>query len=113
MFACGTAAVITPVGRVKGASGGWTVADGAPGPVTMRLRKELIGIQYGRLARPLRLDPQGLLTARNACGEHARPARDDETPSRMLRQTRQSANGCGKLVTVTSGRIIIGWRVGT
>ena len=47
VFACGTAAVITPVGAVKGASGGWTIADGQPGPVTMRLREELTGIQYG------------------------------------------------------------------
>jgi len=47
VFACGTAAVITPVGRVKGASAQWTVADGQPGPVTMRLREELVAIQYG------------------------------------------------------------------
>jgi branched-chain amino acid aminotransferase len=54
VFACGTAAVITPVGRVKGPSGEWAVGDGAPGPVTMRLREELLGIQYGN--RP---DPYG------------------------------------------------------
>ena len=54
VFACGTAAVITPVGQVKGASGGWTIGDGQPGPVTMRLREELTGIQFGR--RP---DPYG------------------------------------------------------
>ena len=54
VFACGTAAVITPVGRVKGPSGEWTVGDGTPGPVTMRLREELLGIQYGD--RP---DPYG------------------------------------------------------
>jgi branched-chain amino acid aminotransferase len=47
VFACGTAAVITPVGRVKGASAQWAVADGQPGPVTMRLRDELVAIQYG------------------------------------------------------------------
>ena len=52
VFACGTAAVITPVGRVRGTSAEWTVADGTPGPVTMRLREELIGIQYGRLPDP-------------------------------------------------------------
>ncbi|WP_327589228.1 branched-chain amino acid aminotransferase [Nonomuraea sp. NBC_00507] len=50
VFACGTAAVVTPVGSVKGADRAWTVADGAPGPVTMRVREELVGIQYG--ARP-------------------------------------------------------------
>jgi branched-chain amino acid aminotransferase len=53
VFACGTAAVITPVGRVKGNSAEWTVADGRPGPVTMRLREELIGIQYGHIPDPL------------------------------------------------------------
>jgi branched-chain amino acid aminotransferase len=52
VFACGTAAVITPVGTIKGSAGGWTVGDGTPGPVTMRLREELLGIQYGHLADP-------------------------------------------------------------
>ncbi|MEW9551497.1 branched-chain amino acid aminotransferase [Nonomuraea sp. NPDC050783] len=50
VFACGTAAVVTPVGSVKGADRAWTVGDGTPGPVTMRVREELVGIQYG--ARP-------------------------------------------------------------
>ena len=54
VFACGTAAVITPVGRVKGRTGEWLVANGEPGPVTLRLREELVGIQYG-----LRPDPYG------------------------------------------------------
>jgi branched-chain amino acid aminotransferase len=54
VFACGTAAVITPVGRVKSESGEWVIADGEPGPVTMRLREELIGIQYGRLPDPFK-----------------------------------------------------------
>jgi branched-chain amino acid aminotransferase len=54
VFACGTAAVITPVGRVKGTDGEWLVGSGSPGPVTMRLREELVGIQYGD--RP---DPYG------------------------------------------------------
>ncbi len=48
VFACGTAAVITPVGRVRGASAEWSIGDGGPGPVTARLRDELVGIQYGR-----------------------------------------------------------------
>jgi branched-chain amino acid aminotransferase len=52
VFACGTAAVITPVGQVKGATGDWTIGDGQAGPVTMRLREELTGIQFGRLADP-------------------------------------------------------------
>lgn len=52
VFACGTAATITPVGAVKGESGGWQIGDGQPGPVTLRLREELLGIQFGRLPDP-------------------------------------------------------------
>ncbi|MGO4420573.1 branched-chain amino acid aminotransferase [Streptomyces sp. MCAF7] len=47
VFACGTAAVITPVGSVKSARADWTVADGQPGEVTMKLRKALLDIQTG------------------------------------------------------------------
>jgi branched-chain amino acid aminotransferase len=54
VFACGTAAVITPVGTVKDTGGQWAIGDGLPGAVTMRLREELLGIQYG--SRP---DPYG------------------------------------------------------
>lgn len=48
-FACGTAAVVTPIGELKGK--GFTVGDiNAPaGEVTMAIRKELTDIQYGRL----------------------------------------------------------------
>jgi branched-chain amino acid aminotransferase len=47
VFACGTAAVITPVGAVASEYGGWTVGDGAPGPVSMQLREHLMAIQTG------------------------------------------------------------------
>jgi branched-chain amino acid aminotransferase len=47
VFACGTAAVITPVGKVKSDSGEWVHGDGTPGPVTVRLREALLGIQSG------------------------------------------------------------------
>ncbi|MGA5165516.1 MULTISPECIES: branched-chain amino acid aminotransferase [Streptomyces] len=47
VFACGTAAVITPVGRVKSASGEWTQSGGEPGEVTLKLRKTLLAIQTG------------------------------------------------------------------
>ena len=47
VFACGTAAVITPVGSVKSAAGEWTVGDGQPGPITMQLRKTLLDLQTG------------------------------------------------------------------
>ena len=47
VFACGTAAVITPVGAVKSAHGSWTIGDGGPGEVTMRLRQALVDVQRG------------------------------------------------------------------
>ncbi|MDT0264344.1 branched-chain amino acid aminotransferase [Jatrophihabitans lederbergiae] len=51
VFACGTAAVVTPVGTVRDPAGGdWTVGDGLPGPVTMTLRRTLMDLHHG-LAR--------------------------------------------------------------
>ncbi|WP_116243760.1 branched-chain amino acid aminotransferase [Nocardiopsis sp. FIRDI 009] len=50
VFACGTAAVITPVGFVRSDDGGFRIGDGTPGPVTMRLREELVGLQTGQRA---------------------------------------------------------------
>lgn len=48
VFACGTAAVITPVGEVKSrTSGSWSVGQGGTGPVTTRLRQALLDIQTG------------------------------------------------------------------
>ncbi|HEY1914923.1 MAG TPA: branched-chain amino acid aminotransferase [Streptosporangiaceae bacterium] len=52
VFACGTAAVITPVGKVKSADGEWTISDGSAGPVTMQLREALLGIQHGTAPDP-------------------------------------------------------------
>lgn len=53
VFACGTAAVITPVGRLvwEGGEVGAapaTSGDAPAGEVTMRLRQALVDIQYGR-----------------------------------------------------------------
>ncbi|MGC0364530.1 branched-chain amino acid aminotransferase [Rhodococcus sp. 27YEA15] len=50
VFACGTAAVITPVGRVKSAEGEFVIGDGEPGEVTLALRDTLTGIQRGTFA---------------------------------------------------------------
>ncbi|SDH10835.1 branched-chain amino acid aminotransferase [Lentzea fradiae] len=50
VFACGTAAVITPVGHVKHAGGEFDIAGGATGPVTMKLRERLTGLQHGHAA---------------------------------------------------------------
>jgi branched-chain amino acid aminotransferase len=47
VFACGTAAVITPVGVVKSATQSWPIGDGGTGPVTARLRQTLLDIQTG------------------------------------------------------------------
>ncbi|MET9708596.1 branched-chain amino acid aminotransferase [Nocardiopsis alba] len=57
VFACGTAAVVTPVGHVKSDDGEFTIGDGTPGPITMRLREELVGLQTG-----LRKDEHGWIT---------------------------------------------------
>ena len=57
VFACGTAAVITPVGSVKNADGAFDIAGGESGTVTMQLREELTALQRGQ--RP---DPHGWMT---------------------------------------------------
>lgn len=51
-LACGTAAVITPVGTVSSAEGTFTVNDGKPGEVTMKLRQTLTAIQHGDASDP-------------------------------------------------------------
>jgi branched-chain amino acid aminotransferase len=55
-FACGTAAVITPIGEVKARTGDFVVGNGVSGPLTMKLRESLLDIQHGRVA-----DPRGWL----------------------------------------------------
>jgi branched-chain amino acid aminotransferase len=51
-FACGTAAVVTPIGEARGEGFSLTVGSGGPGQITERLRKELTAIQFGRAADP-------------------------------------------------------------
>jgi branched-chain amino acid aminotransferase len=51
-FACGTAAVISPIGKVRSVSGDFDISGGAAGPVAMGLRKQLVDIQYGRTNDP-------------------------------------------------------------
>jgi len=48
MFACGTAAVITPLALLKGDGVEFGSADAPAGELTMSLREELTDIQYGR-----------------------------------------------------------------
>lgn len=50
IFACGTAAVVSPIGAAKSAKGTWVVGDGNPGPITMQIRETLLGIQHGTIA---------------------------------------------------------------
>ena len=52
IFACGTAAVVTPVGEVKHARGRYQVSGGEPGTVTMKVRDALLGIQQGTASDP-------------------------------------------------------------
>ncbi|MBM0170378.1 branched-chain amino acid aminotransferase [Altererythrobacter sp. C41] len=48
-MACGTAAVVTPVGTVAGPDGEFTIGGGGPGQITSKLRDKLVGIQRGRV----------------------------------------------------------------
>jgi branched-chain amino acid aminotransferase len=50
IFACGTAAVVSPIGTAKSAEGTWMTGDGEPGPITMEIRNHLLGIQHGTVA---------------------------------------------------------------
>ena len=50
LFACGTAAVITPIGMLADSAGRYTVGSGETGETTAALRKNLLDIQYGRAA---------------------------------------------------------------
>jgi branched-chain amino acid aminotransferase len=47
-FACGTAAVVTPIGEARGEGYAITVGTGGPGQITERLRTQLTAIQFGR-----------------------------------------------------------------
>ena len=57
VFACGTAAVITPVGQLKSETEVIGSADAKPGEVTMSIREQLLGIQTGTVE-----DTHGWLT---------------------------------------------------
>jgi branched-chain amino acid aminotransferase len=48
VFACGTAAVVTPVGKLVWEGG--EVGDGNTGEMTSRIRSSLVDVQYGRSA---------------------------------------------------------------
>jgi branched-chain amino acid aminotransferase len=47
VFACGTAAVVTPVGLFKSREEEISIGNNEPGALTIAMREELTGIQYG------------------------------------------------------------------
>ncbi len=51
-FACGTAAVVTPIGRVKSPAGEFVMGSGGPGQTTTRIKQKLVDIQRGVAADP-------------------------------------------------------------
>ena len=48
VFACGTAAVVTPVGQLMWDGGQVGSSTGEPGELTMQIRQALVDIQFGR-----------------------------------------------------------------
>jgi branched-chain amino acid aminotransferase len=48
VFACGTAATIVGIDRVRHHNEEFTIGDGGIGPITARLRSRLLDLQYGR-----------------------------------------------------------------
>ena len=51
-FACGTAAVVTPIGSVKSPDGEFKIGAGGPGQTTLRIKQKLVDIQRGVGADP-------------------------------------------------------------
>jgi branched-chain amino acid aminotransferase len=51
-FACGTAAVVTSVGKVADHDGSFTIGSGGPGQLTQKLRARLVAIQRGEAPDP-------------------------------------------------------------
>ena len=51
-FACGTAAVVAPIGRVASPNGEFKIGAGGPGQTTTRLKQKLVDIQRGAAPDP-------------------------------------------------------------
>lgn len=52
VFACGTAAVVTPVGKVCSRTDEFTIGSGGPGQMTGKLKDRLVAIQRGQAPDP-------------------------------------------------------------
>lgn len=48
-MACGTAAVVTPVGKVVGPDREFAIGSGGPGQLAVKIREKLVGIQKGEI----------------------------------------------------------------
>lgn len=76
VFACGTAAVVTPIAQLKAADFTIGSADAGAGELTMALRKELTDIQYGRAEDRhgwmMRLDEAGGASSRSQAAAHGK-----------------------------------------
>ncbi|QNA83421.1 branched-chain amino acid aminotransferase [Sphingomonas sp. So64.6b] len=51
-FACGTAAVVTPIGKVATPEGSFTIGSGSAGQLTSQMRTRLVEIQRGQAPDP-------------------------------------------------------------
>ncbi|MFJ9927485.1 branched-chain amino acid aminotransferase [Streptomyces misionensis] len=51
-FACGTAALVTPVGEVCDGTDRWTIGGGKPGSLTLEMRDALSDLHQGRVSDP-------------------------------------------------------------
>jgi branched-chain amino acid aminotransferase len=82
-FACGTAALVTPIGSVRDGDSGWAIGDGHAGPATLALRRALVEIHHGSAA-----DPRGWLhrpTRAGAPGQGVPPPESQPTTLRPPR----------------------------
>jgi branched-chain amino acid aminotransferase len=52
VFGTGTAAVISPVGKLRYQDEVMTIADGQTGPLSLKLYETITGIQLGKLPDP-------------------------------------------------------------
>jgi branched-chain amino acid aminotransferase len=51
-FACGTAAVVSPIGKVSAPDFSFTIGSGGPGQITQSLKNKLVAIQRGHAPDP-------------------------------------------------------------